>query len=148
VILLHEVPKLGKAGEVKNVANGYARNFLIPQKLAEPATETALKNLTRKQVEISARLAREKAGLEELAEKLRSLELRFTLKVGEQGRAFGSITAQDIAEKLTEQGIKIDKGWIELEQGIKTTGEHSVKFKLAHQFEAEVKIVVEAEIKV
>jgi len=143
VILLQEIQSLGKPGEVKSVADGYARNFLIPKKLAEPATETALKNRTRKQAETSARLAREKTGFEEMAEKLRSLELRFSMKVGEKGQAFGSISVQDIADKLAEQGIKIEKGWIELEQGIKTTGEYSVKLTLPHQIELGVRVVVE-----
>lgn len=142
VILLKEVPKLGKPGEVKHVADGYARNFLIPQKLAELATEAALKNLSRKHAEVAARLRREQAGFEALAEKLRSLELGFTFKVGEKGQAFGSITTQDIVDELARQGIEVEKGWIDLEQGIKATGEYTVNVRLPHQIAATIKVAV------
>lgn len=142
VILLKEIPKLGKPGEVKQVADGYARNFLIPFGYAEPATEPAMKNIARRQTEISSRLAREQAAFQGLAEKLRQTPLRFALKLGKRGQAFGSITAQDIAEKLAEQGIKIEKDWIELEHGLKTAGEHTITIKLPHQIEAGIKIEV------
>lgn len=145
VILLQEVQTIGKAGEVKSVRDGYARNFLIPQKLAEPATPKALKNLGRKQAEIAAGLERERKHYQELAEKLKTLELRFTLKTGEKGRAFGSITAQDIAEELGKQDIRVEKNWLELEQGIKTAGEHNVAVKLPHGISGGLKIAVEAE---
>ncbi len=145
VILLKEIPKLGKPGEVKQVADGYARNFLIPFGYAEPATEPAMKNIARRQTEISSRLAREQAAFQGLAEKLRQTPLRFALKLGKRGQAFGSITAQDIAEKLAEQGITIERDWVELAQGIKATGEHTVVLKLPHGVSGELKIAVEAE---
>ncbi len=145
VILLKEIPKLGKPGEVKRVADGYAHNFLIPFGYAELASESALKGLTRKQAEISARAAREQTRLRELAEKLRQTPLRFTLNVGAKGQAFGSISAQDIAGELGRQGVNVEKQWIELEQGLKTTGEHGVKIRLPHQIEAVTRVIIEAE---
>ena len=145
VILLKEIPTLGRAGDVKGVADGYARNFLIPRKLAEPATEENIKTLGRRAVEMTRNEERERAEFQALAGKLHAAELRFALKVGGKGRAFGSITAQDVAEKLAERGIKIEKDWIELKQGIKTAGEHGVKIKFPHQIEGEIKVVIEAE---
>lgn len=145
VILLKEMPKLGKAGEVRQVADGYARNFLIPFGYAEAASESSLKGLASKQAEISARIAREQSQFQKLAEKLAQTPLGFTLKVGEKGRAFGSITAHDIADELNRQGAAVEKGWIELEQGIKTTGEHTVAIRFPNQAEAKINIIVEAE---
>lgn len=145
IILLKEFPKLGKPGEVKQVADGYARNFLIPFGYAQLATEPAMKNLTRTQTEISAKIAREQSQFQKLADKLRSTPLRFTLKVGAKGQSFGSITAQDIADELKRQGMAVEKDWIELEQGIKTPGEHAVTIRLPHHIEGEVKVIVEPE---
>lgn len=146
VILLKEIPKLGKTGEVKHVADGYARNFLIPFGYVELATKPALRGLTRKQAELSGRITKEQAQYQAVAEKLRQTPLRFTLNVGEKGQAFGSVSAQDIARELSKQGMKIEKQWIELEQGIKTTGEHIIPLRFPHQISAEVKVIVEAEM--
>jgi len=145
VILTKEVPKLGKTGEVKNVSDGFARNFLFPRGLAEPATPEALGNLERRQAEIAGREAKGKAALEKLTERLRASPLRFTLKVGAKGQAFGSITTQDIVDELAKRGITIEKSWIELEQGIKETGEHTVAVKLPHGVSTEAKVLIEAE---
>lgn len=145
VILRKEVSKLGGAGEVKQVRDGYARNFLIPQGLAEPATEKSLNALSQRLAAHKARGERERSEFQAIAEKLKNTELRFMLKVGEQGQAFGSITAQDIAEKLAEQGIKVEKSWIDLEHGIKTAGEHEVQVKFPHQIVSAVKISIAAD---
>lgn len=145
VILLKEIPKLGKTGEVKLVSDGYARNFLIPFGYAELATESMMKNIARTQLEISARTAKDQARFRALAEKLAATPLRFAMKIGAKGQAFGSITAQDIADELNRQGMAVEKGWIELEQGIKTTGEHAIAVKLPHGINGELKIDVEAE---
>lgn len=143
VILQKEIPKLGKAGDVKNASDGYARNFLFPRGLAKPATETNIAALSRSLVEKSSREEKERKEFEVIAERLQKQELRFDIKVGEKGQAFGSVTAQDIVEKLAENGIKVDRRWIELEHGIKTAGEHGVKVKLPHHIEGEIKIWVE-----
>lgn len=144
VILLQEIQTLGKAGDVKNVADGYARNFLIPQKLAEPATEKNLKTMARRLAEKDRREEKEHTHYQTLAEKLHGMKLRFTLKVGEKGQAFGSITARDIVEELTQHSIRVEKGWVDLEQGIKTAGEHTVSIKLPHQISSEVRVIIES----
>lgn len=144
VILQQEVPKLGHAGDIKEVSDGFARNFLIPRDLALPATPQTIK---AHQVQLKAKAEHETAErkhFEDLAEKLKSTELNFKIKVGEKGQPFGSVSVQDIMEELAKEGIKIEKQWIELEHGIKTTGEHSVKVKFPHQIESEIKIQVEA----
>ncbi|MBI2055445.1 MAG: 50S ribosomal protein L9 [Candidatus Sungbacteria bacterium] len=144
VILLQEIPKLGKAGDVKNASDGYARNFLIPRGLAKPATDQNVRVLEQSLAEKSAREGKEQKEFEAVAKRLQNQELRFDIKVGEKGQAFGSITAQDIIEKLAESGVKIDRRWIELEHGIKTAGEHRVKVKLPHHIDGEIRVWVEA----
>lgn len=145
VILLKEIPKLGQAGDVKEVSDGYARNFLFPQGLAEPATAARLAARERMLVEQGAHDARERAQYEKLALQLQSHPLRFTIKVGEQGQAFGSVTAQDIAEALGKAGIAVEKQWLDLPHGIKATGEHTVHITFPHNVTAEAKIVVAPE---
>lgn len=145
VILSKEVPKLGHTGDVKEVSDGFARNFLLARGLAKPATAVNIQTQQKEQAGQRVLEEKEQASYKKLAEDLQNTELRFNIKVGDKGQAFGSITAQDIAEKLSEDGVKIDRRWIELEHGIKTTGEHGVKVKLPHQIESAVKVVIEAE---
>lgn len=145
VILLKEIPTLGRAGDVKSVADGYARNFLIRRGLATQATGENIKALERRAAEVTRNETRERAEFQALTEKLRAVELRFPLKMNERDQAFGSITAQDIAEALAKHGVTVQKNWIELEHGIKTTGEHDVKITFPHHIEVEVKIIVEVE---
>ena len=145
VILLKEVNKLGHAGDIKDVSDGFARNLLFAKGLAEPATPQNLQTHLRRQAEDSTRNEKERAVYQKLAENLQSSELRFNIKVGEKGQPFGSITAQDIIEELAKKGIKIEKSWIEMEHGIKSTGAHRVKIKLPHHIESEVKITVQPE---
>lgn len=145
ILLIKEVPKLGKAGEIKNVKDGYGRNFLIRRGLAEAATESNMARRAELSAAASRREDRERKEFEAAAQKLRETPLRFTLKIGEKGRAFGSITAQDIAGELSKRGIALDKNWIELEQGIKSAGEHEIKIKFPHKIESKLKIAVEAE---
>src|SRR3989344_4310115 len=109
VILSKEVPKLGHAGDIKDVSDGFARNFLLARGLAKPATPTNIQVHQKALTETAIREKKEKSAYEELARKLQSIELIFKIKVGEKGRPFGSITAEDIAEKLAESGKKIDK---------------------------------------
>lgn len=145
VILTKEVQYLGKPGEVKQVRDGYARNFLFPRGLAEPATEAKVKTLSQRLMARQSAEAKEGVGYQAIAEKLRATSLRFTLKVGEKGQAFGSVSAQDIAEELARQGITTEKRWIELEQPIKTTGAHTVLIRLPHQIGAEIKVSISSE---
>ncbi len=145
VILLQDIIHLGKRREVKEVSDGYARNFLFPRNLAKPATEQALKETTalkaREEREKSAEYQKYKA----LVEKLKSLTLTFKVKLGLRGRAFGSVTAVKVRDALKKQGIEIEKEWVLLDKPIKTTGEHLVRVKLPQEFSGEVKVVVETE---
>ncbi len=145
VILLKDIPSVGRKHEVKDVSDGHARNFLLPQKLAEPATEATLRALAAGK----ARAEREKSEIyrqhQEAAEKLKSQVLRFKTKVGEKGKAFGSITAAKIRDALKKEGIAVEKEWIMLEEGIKTTGEHRVSVKFPQGPEGTITIVIEAE---
>jgi large subunit ribosomal protein L9 len=145
IILRETVPTLGNAGEVKNVADGYARNFLFPRGLADPASESNLRTLNQRLAERTAAEAKGRAGFQTLAGKLSQTALRFALKIGAAGKTFGSITAQDIADELAAQGFAVKKNWIELEHGLKAVGEHSVKVRFPHQIEAEIKVIVETE---
>ena len=142
IILLQDVEKLGKIGEVKNVSDGYGRNFLIPKGLAELAMGKNLKTHAQRLAAETRHREQKITSSQALAEKLSATRLRFNLKMGEKGQAFGSITAQDIADELAKNGIPVEKSWIELEQGIKTTGEHKVRIKLPHQIASEVNVVV------
>lgn len=144
VILLREVPKLGKTGDVKNVSDGYARNFLLPHGLAELATDAKLASLDRRMAERAIRDEREKKHYETLSTELGEIVFSFALKAGERGQAFGSVSRENIVQALKEKGIVIEKSWIELEHGIKATGEHIVTIHLPHHISAQAKTVVTA----
>ncbi len=145
VLLIKDVYNLGRAGEIKKVANGYGRNFLIPQKYAVMATPGALKQVEKIQAAAEKRriaLNEEMAGL---AEKIAGVELYFTAKVGETGRLYGSITQQMIADAIAEKiGIEIDRHWIE-SQPLRDAGVHNVKIRLTFDLVPEVKITIESE---
>jgi len=142
VILLQDVEKLGKKYDIKEVADGYARNFLIPKGLAKPATEEALRWLAT-QKEIEAKKAEEDLKkVQEIASAVDDQEIIIPVKVGEQDELFESITAQGIAEKLKELGFDIKKTQIALSEPIKELGEFPVKIKFEHNLEAEIKVIV------
>ena len=145
VILMKEVTKLGQPGEIKNVADGYARNFLIPYGFVLPATDSNLTGYSQRLAALARGEANEQGEYATLAERLRHLELRFTIKIGQRGKAFGSITSQDIAEELAKNGISIDRKWVALESPMKATGTHTIPIKFPHGMSAELKIVVEPE---
>lgn len=142
VILREDIKTLGKAGELVRVKPGYARNFLLPKGLAFEATEG---NRRRIQAETKARGTRqqaEKAEAQTLAQRLGSLTLILPGKAGEEGRLFGSITSQDVADELARQGQPTDKRKIEMEQPIKTLGEHIVAVRLHPEVRADVRVSV------
>jgi len=142
VVLLQDVENLGKKYDVKEVADGYARNFLIPKGLAKPATEEALQWLAT-QKEIEAKKAEEDLKkVQEIASAVDDQEIIIPVKVGEQDELFESITAQRIAEKLKELGFDIKKTQIALSEPIKELGEFPVKIKFEHNLEAEIKVIV------
>ena len=142
VILLQDIGNLGKKYEVKEVKDGYARNFLIPQGLAKPATETALIWLEA-QKEIEAKKAEEELKkIQEKATAVDGQELIISVKMGEEGQLFESITSQKISEKLKELGFEIKKTQIDLKEPIKELGEFPIKIRFEHNLEAEIKVIV------
>jgi large subunit ribosomal protein L9 len=145
VVLRQDVPNVGKAGEVKEVADGYGRNFLIPRKLAAPATKTELQNVQAYQVAAAKKNAVLEAENRALAEKVEAAPLVIQARAGEGGRLYGSVTSADIAEVLAKSvGKAIDKRNIELEEPIRTTGEHEARLHVASGLTATIKLDVQA----
>lgn len=146
IVLTQDVPNLGRVGEVKEVADGYARNYLIPRGLAMLATKSTLKQLEHKRQAEVKRAERLRAEMTDLAQRLSILTLDFKAKVGEKERLYGSITSGDIAEAIErETGHPIDKRKVELEEPIRTLGYHHVPIKLLPDLTAEVVVLVEPE---
>lgn len=145
VILREDVKSLGRAGELVRVKDGYARNFLLPQGLAFEATEGNKKRIAAESKARASKLAGEKAGAEDMAARLGAVTLTLAGKAGEEGKLFGSVTAQDIADALAKQGLEVDRRRLELEHPIKTIGFHSVAVRLHPDVHAEVKVNVVAE---
>lgn len=145
VILIEDVPGLGKIGEVKNVAPGYARNYLIPRGLAVVATPGAVQEWRARLKARMEREAREAEKASELAERISGLTLTFQAKAGPTGRLYGSVTTSDIAEALgRELGLEIDRRKIESDP-LREVGEHTVIVRLARDTRAALRVVVEAE---
>jgi large subunit ribosomal protein L9 len=143
VILTKDVDKLGHSGELKNVADGFATNFLIPNKLAVPAAGGAYRAW---QHDIEAReekRVRERGEFEITANRIGSTTLTMGVKVGEGGKLYGSITAKEIAEALARRGIDVDRHKIDLEDPLKSLGTYKVAIKVAAGMTPEVTIVVE-----
>lgn len=145
VILLQDVAALGRKRDIKDVSDGYGRNFLIPRKLAMPATPGAMQALTAQKEREEQEKSEQYGKYNVSAEKLKFTTLVFKTKIGEKGKAFGSISAIKIRDALKKEGIAVDKEWIALEDPIKTTGEHIVVVKFPHEIMAEVKVIVQAE---
>jgi len=142
VILLQDIEKIGKKYEIKEVADGYARNFLIPKKLVKPATKEALKWLEI-QKEIEEKKAEEELKkIQEMASSIDGQEIIFPVKIGEEGQLFESITNQRIWEKLKELGFEIKKNQIDLPEPIKELGEFPVKIKFRDNLETEIKVII------
>jgi len=142
IILLQDIDNLGKKYEIKEVADGYARNFLIPKGLAKPATKENLKWLeTQKEIEVK-KAEEELKKVEAVATNIDGQEIIIPVKIGEEGQLFESITSQKIYEKLKELGFEIKKSQIDLPEPIKELGEFPVKIKLEHNLEAEIRIIV------
>jgi large subunit ribosomal protein L9 len=127
IILLEKVGKLGNLGDVVKVKDGYARNFLIPTKLARRATESAIKEFETRRADLEKAAAEKLAAAQALGEQIAGKTVRIGQKAGVDGRLFGSVTNADIAESLTKMGLPVSKSQVRLSSGlIKTTGEHSV----------------------
>jgi len=145
VILKESIKSLGSAGDIVNVADGYARNYLIPQGKAVIATTKNVKQLERQQESIRKRAAQLKADLEALAAQLNKLELEIPVKVGESGKLYGSVTSMDIARAISDKGYDVDRKKIQLDEPIKELGEYSILIKLAPEIEATIKLKVVAQ---
>ncbi|HHX63855.1 MAG TPA: 50S ribosomal protein L9 [Chloroflexi bacterium] len=144
VLLIKDVKNVGQAGDVRRVADGYARNYLIPRGLAVPATQAARKQVADRLAAEARREAAEREAAEAQAEKLQGIEIVFQVKAGEAGRLYGSITNNDIAERLAELGYDLDKRRVLLEEPIKEIGRTEVDVRLHSEVKASVTVVVEA----
>lgn len=145
IILTQDMHDLGLEGDILEVANGYARNYLLPQGLALEATPQNLKLLESRRKKIEAKRLRAKEEAERLKEKMEGLQLSFIQKAGEEGKLYGSVTAMDIAEELERQGVVIDRRKIVLERPIKEVGEYTVAVKVYPEVVANIMVKVEAE---
>jgi large subunit ribosomal protein L9 len=145
IILQEDVEKLGTRGQLVEVAEGYARNFLLPRKLGLEATAGNLKRLEKMRANFAKKEATEKAAAQQQGELLAAVSLEFTRKAGENDQLFGSVTSGDIAEALAAKGFEIDKKRIVLAEPIKIMGEYEVPVKLHREVSANVKIAVKKE---
>ena len=145
VILREDIKTLGRAGEMVRVKPGYARNYLLPQGLAYEATEGNRKRIAAETRLRAAKDQAERTEAERMAGTLSGLTLTLKGKAGEEGKLFGSVTSQDIAEALASQGYSFDRRRIELEHPIKTTGTHAVSLRLHPEVHAELRVSVVAE---
>lgn len=141
VILLHEVPGLGQPGEIKEVAAGYARNYLLPRQLVTPASATALATLSDRVSAAKRRVEKQDAEHAGLAERLSNVTLTFAVRVGQGDRLYGSVTTQDIANALREQeGITIDRRSIALKEPLRALGSFEAPVRVSAKHEAKVKV--------
>jgi len=143
VILREDIPKLGDAGDVVEVRPGYARNYLIPKGIAITATVEKVKEVEHYRRIIADRQIELLKDLKGAAKKIREMALEFEASAGETGKLFGSITPAQIAKRIGEGGIEVDRRKIQTEP-IKTVGEHAIKIRLARELIVDVKIVVTA----
>ena len=142
VILLDDVVKVGRRGEVRVVSDGYARNYLIPKKLALSATAGNLKNLDHIKAQQDAKAGRIKGDAEALRARIEALVYEEKRQASEEGKLFGSVTSQDIADFLGRQGVKVDRRRITLDEPIKGLGETSVTIRLHQDVTAQLKVSV------
>jgi large subunit ribosomal protein L9 len=145
VILREDVTSLGKAGELVKVKPGYARNYLLPKGLAYEATEGNRRRIAAESKAREARRYQERGEADAVAARLAAVNLTLSRKAGEEGRLFGSITSQDLADALAAQGHVLDKRKIDLEHPIKSLGSHTVPVRLHQDVHAVLRVTVVAE---
>ncbi len=145
VILREDVTHLGRRGEVVKVADGFGRNYLLPQGLALAVTESNKAMIDKERKAWETRQAKEKSDCESLAQRIGALRFVAPRKVGENEQLFGSVTASDVAEFLKGKGIDVDKRKVQLEEPIKRLGEHEVKIKLHPEVLANLRLLVTKE---
>ena len=142
IILREDVQHLGKVGEVVKVKDGYARNYLLPKGLAYPATDANKKKIAYEGERLAKQRAAEKSAAETEATRLTDVRLTFAVKVGEEEKLYGSVTASDIQRKLEELGIHVDKRKIDLHEPIRELGDFTVGIKIHPEVRPEVRVTV------
>jgi large subunit ribosomal protein L9 len=146
VILTQDVKSLGREGQIVNVAEGYARNFLFPRKLATPADAGALKQIEAQKKVLEVKLEHQLAEAREIAERLQGATINIVGKTGSGTKLYGSVTNQDVADALLKQSqVKVDKRTIHIDEPIKSVGRHEVSIKLHQEVSAVVTVEVTAE---
>lgn len=146
VILLEDVKSLGKKGEIVQVNDGYARNYILPKKLGVEATGKNMNDLKLQKNNEKKVAAEHLAAAKELARKLQEGQVKLAIRMGEGGRAFGSVSSKEIAQAVSDQlSLTVDKKKIQLKDPIKTLGTHEVDIKLHPEVTAKVKVVIEEE---
>lgn len=142
VILLEDIPSLGKVGDLVKVSDGYGRNFLIPKKKAVFATDKNIKALQHEKARVQQRLVKMKKDAAKMAQEIEHLSCTFVKNVGESGKLFGSVTSMEIETFLKENGMEVDRRKILLEEPIKSLGMHTVPIKLQPEVTAHLKVWV------
>lgn len=142
VILLDDIPKLGRRGEVRDVAEGYARNYLLPHRLVLPANPANLKQIEQIKQHQEIRSQRAKAEAEEVAKRIETLSIAEARQASEEGRLYGSVGVSDVAAFLAKNGISVEKRRIGLDEPIKALGEYAVPIRLHHEVTAHLKVTV------
>lgn len=145
VILREDVEKVGARGAVVKVADGYARNFLLPKRLAVPATDANKKIVEQEREAYLRREAKAKGDAEDLGQLMSNVTVTFRQKVGENGQLFGSVTAKDIADALEAQKFHVERRKIQLDEPIRTLGEHQITLRLHRDVFTPITVVVEAD---
>ncbi|KKW32331.1 MAG: 50S ribosomal protein L9 [Candidatus Uhrbacteria bacterium GW2011_GWA2_52_8d] len=143
VILMSDVKELGKEGEIVEVSDGHARNFLFPQNLAVAATADSLKQKAEKEASLTRKEHKEMSVAGDLAASLEGFELVLQEKVSDGGVLYAAVTGKAIADALKKAGYKIDPSWIDLAHALKEPGEYTVGISLPHGFEAQIKVLIE-----
>jgi large subunit ribosomal protein L9 len=143
IILREDIDKVGARGTVVKVANGYARNFLLPKRLAVPANEANKKIVEQEREAYLRREAKAKGESEDLARMLADVSVTIRQRVGENNQLFGSVTAKDISDALAAQNYQIERRKVQLDEPIRSVGEHQVTLRLHREVTAQIKVIVE-----
>lgn len=148
ILLREDVDDLGARGEIVRVRSGYARNYLLPRKLAVEATASNVKQIEQERAALLKKEAKERTTAEGQAEQMRSLVLEFKRKAGEQGALYGSVTSMDIAEALKQRGYEVDRHRLHLREPVKRLGEFTVPLRLHREvaIDLQVKVIPEGEV--
>jgi large subunit ribosomal protein L9 len=145
VILTKDLDNLGRAGALVDVKTGYGRNYLLPRNLAVLATAKNIRQLEHQKSGILARAAKEKQNMAAIAQKISAIEVKFTRKVGDQNKLFGSVTSKDVHEQLVAQGYPIERKQVHMPEPLKEVGTHEVEVKLHPEVTVKLRVTVGAE---